>query len=285
MAINLDDPARLYGASVRGSDGKMLGSVEAVYCDDATGRPTWVAVVSGLFGSRFSLMPLAEADYSPGDLRVPYDKERLRTAPHHEPGHQLSPSEEADLFRHYGIPYGASGTEGAPSSRTTGAVEATTARAGETTGVSGTTGATGVGGDDRDRQATDDAMTRSEERLKAGTETHEVGRARLRKHVVTEHQQVTVPVSHEEVTVEHEPITAANRAAAYEGPPISEAEHEVVLHEERPVTEKETVPVERVRLGTETVTGQETVGDEVRREEIEVEAEGHTVRDHDRDGR
>jgi uncharacterized protein (TIGR02271 family) len=101
--------------------------------------------------------------------------------------------------------------------------------------------------------------------------------------VVTEHQQVTVPVSHEEVRVVHEPITAANRAAAYEGHPISEAEHEVVLHEERPVVEKETVPLERVRLDTETVTGEETVGEEVRREEIEVEAEGHTVRDHDRD--
>ena len=284
MAINLDDPARLHGASVHGGDGKVLGSVEAVYCDEATARPTWVAVVSGLFGNRFSLMPLTEADYSEGNLRVPYDKERLRTAPHHEPGHELSPSEEAELFRHYGIPYG--GGEGASTSRTPGEVGAAApASAGETTGAPGTSGVADDVGDERDLQATDDAMTRSEERLKAGTETHEAGRARLRKYVVTEQQQVTVPVSHEEVTVEHEPITAANRPAASEGPPISEAEHEVVLHEERPVTEKETVPVERVRLGTETVTGQETVGDEVRREEIDVEAEEHTVRDRERDVR
>ena len=138
--------------------------------------------------------------------------------------------------------------------------------------------------DDLER-VSDDAMTRSEERLTVGTETREAGRARLRKHVVTEHQQVTVPVSHEEVTVEHEPITEANRAAADEGPAISEAEHEVVLHEERPVVEKEAVPLERVRLGTETVTEQETVGDEVRHEEIELEPEGHTVRDTDRDTR
>jgi hypothetical protein len=51
-------------------------------------------------------------------------------------------------------------------------------------------------------------MTRSEERLRVGTETREAGRARLRKYVVTEHQQVSVPVSREEVTLEHEPVTA-----------------------------------------------------------------------------
>jgi len=42
-------------------------------------------------------------------------------------------------------------------------------------------------------------MTRSEAHLRVGTTADEVGRARLRKHVVTEHQQVTVRVSHEEV--------------------------------------------------------------------------------------
>jgi uncharacterized protein (TIGR02271 family) len=116
-------------------------------------------------------------------------------------------------------------------------------------------------------------MTRSEERLNVATEARESGRARLRKHVVTEHQQVTVPVSREEVTIEREPITDANRGAAHDGPVISEEEHEVTLREERPVVETEAVPVERVRLGTETVTEQETVGGDVRREEIEIDAD------------
>jgi stress response protein YsnF len=47
----------------------------------------------------------------------------------------------------------------------------------------------------------------------------------------------------------------------------------VVLHEERPVTQKETVPVERVQLDTETVTEQETVGEEVRKERVDVEGD------------
>ena len=59
---------------------------------------------------------------------------------------------------------------------------------------------------------TDDAMTRSEEHLRVGTEKVEAGRARLRKYVVTEQQSVQVPVSREEVRVEREPITDANRA-------------------------------------------------------------------------
>jgi stress response protein YsnF len=44
-----------------------------------------------------------------------------------------------------------------------------------------------------------------------------------------------------------------------------------VLHEERPVVQKEAVPVERVRLGTETVTEEETVSAEVRREQIDTD--------------
>ena len=82
---------------------------------------------------------------------------------------------------------------------------------------------------------------------------------------IRDRQNVTVPVSHEEVRVEREPITDANVGAAMDGPALSEEEHEVVLHAEVPNVEKTTVPVERVRLGTETVP--------VSREEIRVERE------------
>ena len=88
---------------------------------------------------------------------------------------------------------------------------------------------------------------------------------------MTENVTQTVPVSREEVRVEREPITDKNVGAARSGPNISEEEHEVVLHEERPVVEKEAVPVERVRLGTETVTDQETVSEDVRKEQIDTD--------------
>ena len=132
-------------------------------------------------------------------------------------------------------------------------------------------------GHDTSGPTTDDAMTRSEEELRVGTRQREAGRARLRKYVVTEMVTKTVPVSHEEVRIEREPITDANRDQATSGADISEEEHEVVLHEDEPVVEKDVVAKERVRLGTETVTEDREVSEEVRKEQIE--AEGATEHD------
>src|SRR6478609_1965666 len=116
-------------------------------------------------------------------------------------------------------------------------------------------------------------MTRSEEHLRVGTASQEAGRVRLRKYVVTEQETHTVPVRKEKAVLETEPITDENVGDALDGPAISEEEHEVVLHEERPVIEKEAVPVERVRLGTESVTEQETVDEEVRKERDDVDGD------------
>jgi uncharacterized protein (TIGR02271 family) len=121
-------------------------------------------------------------------------------------------------------------------------------------------------------------MTRSEEELRVGTAERERGRARLRKHVVSEEVSETVPVRHEEARIEREPITDANRGAAADGPAISEEEHEVVLMEEEPVVEKRAVPKERVRLDKDTHVEEHEVRDEVRREEIDVD-DGGTTRD------
>jgi stress response protein YsnF len=48
-------------------------------------------------------------------------------------------------------------------------------------------------------------------------------------------------------------------------------EHGLTLTEERAVVHKETVPIERVRLGAETVTEQQQVDETVRKEQIETE--------------
>ena len=78
-----------------------------------------------------------------------------------------------------------------------------------------------------------------------------------------------MPVQREEVRLEREPITDANVGAATDGPAIAESEHEVTLHAERPVVDTEAVPVERVRLGKETVQDTQNVEGEVRKEQIE----------------
>jgi sporulation protein YlmC with PRC-barrel domain len=103
MGLNIDDPSDLQGATVIGVDGQELGNVDGVYYDNATGRPEWVAVRSGLFGTRMTLVPLRRADHTGHELHVPFDKVQLKNAPHHDPGRELSPSAEADLYRYYGL--------------------------------------------------------------------------------------------------------------------------------------------------------------------------------------
>jgi uncharacterized protein (TIGR02271 family) len=248
---------QVMGSNAVDSDGDKIGKVGQVYLDDQTGEPAWATVNTGLFGTSESFVPLSDASWSGDTLQVMHSKSKVKDAPRVATDGHISPEEEAELYRYYGIGSG-TGVQ----------TETTTA----TTGTTGTTE-----GYDTSGPTTDDAMTRSEEHLRAGTETREAGRARLRKYVVTEQESVTVPVSREEVRVEREPITDANVGDAMAGPAISEEEHEVVLREERPVVEKEAVPVERVRLGTETVTDTEQVSGEVRKEVIDVDADAETT--------
>jgi uncharacterized protein (TIGR02271 family) len=279
--LNQEDLRTVIGATAYDNDGDKIGKVGQVYYDDDTDRPKWVTVNTGLFGTNESFAPLQGASVSGDRVTLSYDKAKVKGAPNVGDDGHLSPQEEQRLYEYYSLDYDTSGHR-----------ESGYATTGETvTGQRGTGGFDG-GADRTDRVSdversaghdtsgpnTDDAMTRSEEQLRVGTETREAGRARLRKHVVTEHQQVTVPVSHEEVVVEREEITDANRGEAYDGPAISEEEHEVVLREERPVVDKEAVAVERVRLGTETVRDTETVGGEVRKEEIEFDDESSRSR-------
>ena len=116
-------------------------------------------------------------------------------------------------------------------------------------------------------------MTRSEEELWVTTAQRERGRVRLRKYVTTEHVQQVVPVRRERVRLAREPITDANIDAATSGPDISEAEHEVMLLEEEPVVEKRVVRRARIRLDKDTVTGEEWVTEELRKEQIDVDDE------------
>jgi len=267
--IGTDTISRVIGQDVYDEAGEKIGSASEVYLDDETGQPEWVTVRTGLFGTKESFVPIRDADLTNDGIRVPVSKERVKDAPKIDTDGHLSPAEEEELYRYYG--YGTGTTAGYETTTTT---ESTTGMA--TSGM--TTGTTDTGYDERGTvghdtsgPTTDNAMTRSEERLNVGTRETEVGRARLRKYVVTENVTETVPVTREEVRVEREPITDANIGNALDGPAISEEEHEVVLTAETPVVEKEAVPVERVRLDKETVTEQAQVNEELRREEIEVD--------------
>ncbi|AEV84355.1 hypothetical protein ACWT_3332 [Actinoplanes sp. SE50] len=133
-------------------------------------------------------------------------------------------------------------------------------------------------------QNTDDAMTRSEERLVPSTQVYETGRARLRKYVVTEDVQITVQIRREELRLEQEAIAAPDQRVVADpdvfGPdevftgPDGGLIFEVTLHEERPVITTEIVPVQRVRLTKIVHTDEHIVSGQVRKEKIDVDLPG-----------
>lgn len=240
------------GMTVLDQNGEKVGKAGQVYLDDETGRPEWVSVNTGLFGMSESLVPLDSASVDDDVVRVGYAKDHIKDAPHVDAEQHLDVQDERRLYEHYGRDYGTSYGTGYDEVAAGGLT-------GEASGQARTSG--------------DDAMTVSEERLNVGTERREAGRARLRKYVVTEDVQTTVPVTREEVRLEREPITDGNVGEAMEGPDITEGEHTVTLHEERPVVNKETVPVERVRLATETVRDEVPVNEQVRKERVETDGD------------
>lgn len=239
------------GGNVVDSEGAKIGSIGQVYVDDDTSRPSWVTVKTGLFGTSESFVPLEGARTDGSDIVVPYTKDKVKDAPRVEPDGHLEIEEEDRLYSYYELAGGNRG--GVDTDRSTV-------------------------GHDTSGPTTDDAMTRSEEQLNVGTRKEVTGRARLRKYITTENVTTTVPVQREEVRIEREPINDSNVGDAMDGPELSEEEHEVTLHEERPVVEKETVPVERVRLDKDTVTEEHTVNEEVRKENIDVDGDGNSRR-------
>jgi uncharacterized protein (TIGR02271 family) len=244
------DLQSMQGQTALDVNGDKLGKIGQIYVDDQSSQPLWVTIATGMFGTKESFAPLYGSNATTDGLQLAVTKDMVNGAPGVDADGHIGEGENEALYAHYA-----------------GYLGDSTQQAGDTR--EDLTGQPGVQGRDSSGPATDDAMTRSEERLQVGTEQAESGRARLRKYVVTEQVTQTVPVSHEEVRLEREPITDANRGDAMNGSDISEEEHEVTLHAERPVAAKETVPVERVRLGKETVTEDHEVSETLRKEQID----------------
>jgi uncharacterized protein (TIGR02271 family) len=234
--INRESIQSVLGTTAFDQGHDKIGRVGNVYVDDSTGQPEWLTVNTGMFGRRETFVPVEPAEVRGSEVVVPFERERITNAPNVDAdaaGH-LSEQDEATLYEYYGMTH--------------------------PTIPAGTVKRTG-----------DKAMTRSEQQLRVGTSTRETGRVHLRKYVVTEDERQTVPVHKETVRLEREPITDANRGAAMSGPDISDADYEVVRHEEEPVVATETVPKERVRLTKDEATEQQTVGGKVRKERIAVD--------------
>src|SRR3954464_7794533 len=149
-------------------DGDKIAETSEIYMDNASGRPEWALVTTGLLGTKRNFVPLGGAEPTSEGVRLPYDKGTGKDAPNVDADRERSVEEEQALYRHYGREWGSWDAE------------------------SGAGDGREPVGRDTSGPTTDDAMTRSEEQIDVGKTQREAGRARLRKHVVTEQVQTTV---------------------------------------------------------------------------------------------
>lgn len=283
------DVNALLSATAYGSDGDKIGKVEQVFLDDNTEEVTFVTVNTGLFGTKESFVPVDGAQQDGDRFVLPYTKDVIKDAPNVDADQHLSPAEEEEIYRYYKMNYaGTDDRYAADTDRNAVPAAGTAGTAGyaevdrDATDRNSTAGIADVDRTVTDRDRTDrdladrdrtdrseGGVVRHEEQLHVGKEQRETGRARLRKYVVTEHENVDVPVEREEVRVERTPLSGTEADSGT----IGEENVEVTLHEEHPVVAKETVGVEKVGLEKETVRDTERVEADVRKEQVEVETD------------
>jgi stress response protein YsnF len=251
------------GAIADDREGTALGTVTAVFLDDVTGEPTWVGLSNGLHAAPDAadialVAPITGAEFADGRLRLAVAADAVHSAPRPSAVDRLSPDEEVTLREHY-----ARGTSPGTSDRV--ATDAFPRAATEADTGTGT--------------GTDEAMTRSEERLRVDKVTEPWVRAVLRIDTVTEEVMVPVTVTRQQARIEYLPLGATDRAtgragemsAGTDGTDGTERTTDwVTLYGEQPVVSVERVPIERVRLATSWVTEQQVVSDRLRHEEVEL---------------
>src|ERR687898_933639 len=114
---------RVIGQDVYDQSGEKIGSASEVYLDDETGQPEWATVRTGLFGTKETFVPIRNADLTNDGVRVPVSKSQVKDAPKIDTDGHLSPQEEEELYRYYGL-------GGGTTTQTTTATESTTGLAG-----------------------------------------------------------------------------------------------------------------------------------------------------------
>ena len=99
------------GRDAYDADGDKIGEITDIYYDDETGRPEWVAVKTGLFGTKHSFVPIhgssvyREGGDESGDLQVAFDKDMVKGAPRIDDDEHLDPDQERELWSYYGYDY------------------------------------------------------------------------------------------------------------------------------------------------------------------------------------
>jgi uncharacterized protein (TIGR02271 family) len=278
MNTNTQDPGTLFGADVVDSTGNKIGTVDNVWVDDATNELEFVGVKTGWLFGKTHVIPCADAQISDGQISVPYAEDQIKDAPSYSADDELSPEDEQQVYSYYGLdrttapsPTGlASGESGTGfGSNDSGSGYAGT----QTEYATSETGYNDLGTSTDTTTGTEsDSVRLHEEELNVGKRQVEAGQVRLRKMVNTEHQEVPVELQREQVEIERVPVSESDsisdNASAFQ-----DQEIDVPVMREEPVVGKETRTTGEVRLNKTVSTETETVGGDVRKEDVQVEGD------------
>jgi hypothetical protein len=154
------------GAPAQGPDGEKIGSVGQIFIDPVSNRPNWATIHTGMFGRHESFVPLDEATWDREVLHVPFAKDVVKDAPRVDTDEALSPDNEAELYRYYGITPDVELNDGAADA------------------------------DDADTRADENVGDRADENA-----DEPAGGERMRRYTAPDDADSTAPVSHEEVEV------------------------------------------------------------------------------------
>lgn len=233
--LNQENADDLLAATVFDNDDNKLGRVGRVYLDDSSGQPEWVTVQTGLFGTKETFLPLGQARLDGERLIVPVARDAVKSAPHidADSGH-LSIEEEQQLYRHYGLSYaGSSPDDGTDDDGTDDDGTHDDGTDDDGTDDDADLSSAAASADphhprmtapDPSRDSLDSAdsgaLAAGSAGSAAGDEapTTQAG-LRLRRHLVIEEQQITVPVVREEYILEPDPGADGSDEPTQERPP------------------------------------------------------------------
>jgi uncharacterized protein (TIGR02271 family) len=271
------------GYTVVDEGGSKIGKVDDLFLDESD-QPEYFGVKMGFLGTSSTLIPadIATINNEQGFIEISQPKSTVQDGPAFDDDREITPEYENEVRSYYGL----GPTE---SSGSYGDYEETNGHSGAGTTDSTTAGTVGSGmsmgdtetGEFREHDRNQEGLSqpgsdlededelrvqRSEEELRAGTREREAGAMKVRKRVRTDREQIEVPTKHEEVTVERVPVSGEATEAQ-----IGEDEVSVPVTEEEVVVDKRAVAKEEIRLRKDVVEDTETVEEDVRREEVEVE--------------
>jgi uncharacterized protein (TIGR02271 family) len=235
---------RLIEYEIQDQKSQKIGAVHNLWTDE-NGVPTFLGVKTGWIFGKNHVVPVHTATVNDRQriVRLPFSEEKIKEAPTFDADCELTDADEERIYAYYGLQrpqFGAEQTaEAQPRQPSTAGQERAT-------------------------------MRLSEEQVKVGKREVMVGGVRLRKVIRTEMVQQPVELKREEVVIERVPASGAQTGqASFEPQDVF-----IPLRREEAVIQKEARVREEVRVHKEASSDQQTISEQVRKEDVEIEKEG-----------